>query len=230
MDSSLSLLSTNRKFISAYYSFYSENALLPEGIDGNLLTHLIVGWTGVHPLTGAIEYAEPLVAGLKRCVQLKWKFPHLKVMVVCGGGMPFSFMVDDPTRVNRFVNSCLELLELCELDGLDLDWEFPVWQSRKRDKLNFTNLLHRLREAFGSHYLLTAAVAAPKLVVDPAYDIPAIAAYLDFVNLMCYDFNLFKYEVDFLKFYSCQNRPLSFTADLEFSLARNSMTKRDILI
>lgn len=35
--------------------------------------------------------------------------------------------------------------------------------------------------------ILTAAVSAGKLTIDPAYDIPAMAENLDLINLMAYD-------------------------------------------
>ena len=31
-----------------------------------------------------------------------------------------------------------------------------------------------------------------RLIIDPAYDIAAIAPCIDFLNLMCYDYHLFK--------------------------------------
>jgi chitinase len=37
--------------------------------------------------------------------------------------------------------------------------------------------------------LLTAAVAAGKTSIDTAYEIDKLASYLDFINLMTYDFH-----------------------------------------
>ncbi|UYV62805.1 Cht9 [Cordylochernes scorpioides] len=37
--------------------------------------------------------------------------------------------------------------------------------------------------------LLTAAVSAGKKTIDTAYDVPEVSKYLDFINVMCYDYH-----------------------------------------
>ncbi len=47
-----------------------------------------------------------------------------------------------------------------------------------------------MKAAFGPHgYLLTAAVSAGKPTIDKAYDIPELSNFLDFINVMAYDFH-----------------------------------------
>ncbi|GIX75145.1 probable chitinase 10 [Caerostris extrusa] len=68
------------------------------------------------------------------------------------------------------------------------------------DKGNFVQLLKvpiililfvELKESFSSRgLLLTAAVSAGKNTIDKAYDVPSVARYLDFINLMAYDFTV----------------------------------------
>lgn len=41
--------------------------------------------------------------------------------------------------------------------------------------------------------VLVFVAAASKLIIDPAYDIPGIAQSVDFINLMGYDLNLFRW-------------------------------------
>src|SRR5699024_7543391 len=61
---------------------------------------------------------------------------------------------------------------------------------RAQDKQDFISLIRELKAAFKPHgYLLTAAVSAGKETIDRAYDIPEMNKYLDFVNLMAYDFH-----------------------------------------
>ena len=58
------------------------------------------------------------------------------------------------------------------------------------DKEHFSALAKELSDAFQPKgYLLTAAVSAGKGTIDIAYDVPALSKYLNFINLMAYDFH-----------------------------------------
>jgi len=51
-------------------------------------------------------------------------------------------------------------------------------------------LMAELRAEFDKHgYLLTAAVSAGAPVIQAAYNVPNLAKYLDFINIMAYDFH-----------------------------------------
>ncbi|KAK8736741.1 hypothetical protein OTU49_004626, partial [Cherax quadricarinatus] len=88
-----------------------------------------------------------------------------------------------------FVDSSVEMLKAHNFDGLDMDWEYPTQRGGKpEDKENFISLLSDLKTALHAEgMILTAAVSAGKLTIDPAYNIPAMAENLDIVNLMAYD-------------------------------------------
>lgn len=100
------------------------------------------------------------------------------------------------TRYTRqtFVYSAIPFLRKRGFDGLDMDWEYPKGSD---DKKNFVLLLKELREAFEAEaqelkkprLLLSAAVPVGPDNVRGGYDVPAIASYLDFINLMAYDFH-----------------------------------------
>ena len=93
-----------------------------------------------------------------------------------------------------FVFSAIPFLRKHGFDGLDLDWEYPKGTS---DKTNFVSLLKELREAFdaeaqelkAARLLLTAAVPVGPDNIKGGYDVPAVASYLDFINIMAYDFH-----------------------------------------
>jgi GH18 family chitinase len=58
---------------------------------------------------------------------------------------------------------------------LDFDWEFPAWQSDKKERVHFTQLLMELKDELNrrhSKLLVSVAVAAPKPIIDDSYDIP----------------------------------------------------------
>ena len=77
--------------------------------------------------------------------------------------------------------------------GLDVDWEYP----KASDRENFVAYLKELHEAFAfeaeetgnSKLLLSAAVPVGPDNVRGGYDVPMVSKYLDFINLMAYDFH-----------------------------------------
>lgn len=77
------------------------------------------------------------------------------------------------------------------LDGIDIDWEFPVWPgSDKRQFNDFTKFLKELRAASRSNnnkgFLISVAVAAPGTIIDKAYDIKEMAEYVFLILLFYY--------------------------------------------
>jgi chitinase len=137
--------------------------------------------------------------------KLKEKHPHLKVLISIGG-WTWSDHFSDAARSTGsrkdFVQSCRELYfqEYPGLfDGVDIDWEFPVnggiQEGRPEDRRNFTLLLDELRQQLdeqgdrdGKRYLLTiAAPAGPRVYAN--LELERIHPYLDWINLMTYDFH-----------------------------------------
>jgi chitinase len=138
-------------------------------------------------------------------LELKQKYPDLKVLISIGGwswSENFSKAAQDDASRQRFAASCIELyLNQYKgvFDGLDVDWEYPVGGGLKpgkpEDKKNFTLLLGELRRQLDQlgakenrHYLLTiAAPVGPGNIRNLEPD--AIAATVDWINLMSYDFH-----------------------------------------
>jgi len=94
------------------------------------------------------------------------------------------------------VGAAVEFLRDWGLEGLSLDWEYPVcWQVDCRagpaqDREGFTALLAELAAVFRPRgWTLSAAVSPSKAVMDNAYDIPAIIPHLDIINIMAYDYH-----------------------------------------
>lgn len=69
--------------------------------------------------------------------------------------------------------------ENLDLDGLDLDWEFPSSADFPGyQKIHFAQLIYELKKSFNQsnkQLILSAAVAAPQVIVDQSYDIPELA-------------------------------------------------------
>lgn len=130
--------------------------------------------------------------------------PRIKMLISVGGwgvgGFSDAALTDSSRQ--RFAQTAVALLRTQRADGLDVDWEYPGHHEadidwRPADRENFTALLTTLRQAFDRasredaqaprHYLLTAALADGRYLDH--VQLAAVAAQLDWINVMTYDFN-----------------------------------------
>ena len=133
---------------------------------------------------------------------LKKDNPSLTVLVSVGGWLwstNFSDVVLTRESRRTFVQSVVDFLDLYELDGLDIDWEYPGMPGaghpfRAEDKRNFTTLLKNLHREFEHHarkthhrlFLTFAAGASAEYVAHT--ELGKLQKYVDTVNLMAYDY------------------------------------------
>jgi chitinase len=135
---------------------------------------------------------------------LKSRNPKLKILVSVGGWGADGFSDAALTEASRakFAQSAAELIARNDLDGIDLDWEYPGLPGpgivhREEDKHNFTLLLEALRHRFDAlgaerhrgndRYLITAALADGEFVAHIELD--RIHEHVDWIDLMTYDFH-----------------------------------------
>lgn len=141
-------------------------------------------------------------SSLARLVGLRRENPALKVMLSVGGWGAGHFSEAALTDASRrqFAEDAAGLIERHDLDGVDVDWEYPTLAGggishRPEDKRNFSLLLetvrHRLdqlgKQHGGRHYFLTIAAADGEFVAG--IELARAARSLDWFNLMAYDFH-----------------------------------------
>jgi chitinase len=200
------------------WSVYQRNYHVRD-IPAARLTHInyafakiVNGECALHDPYAAIDKAYPgdkwdagaLRGNFKQLQLLKQKNPHLKTLISVGGWTlsgPFSDVALTTATRAKFARSCVAFMLKYGFDGVDIDWEYPVSgglegnKTRAADKQNYTLLLAELRRQLDAqskkdrkHYLLTiAAPAGPQTYRNLELD--RIAAYLDWINLMTYDFH-----------------------------------------
>lgn len=198
--------------VSCYYNLPSEhgiNQLMPSDINPFLCTHINVAFARV--LDKQIKLENYQYRVLLDIVKLKQKNPFLKILLSVGGAgndNGFSDMVIDHTSRKIFIKSIKNMLRNYTLDGIDLDWEFPALHKAEvggRERQHFSQLLREIQKEYvreKRNYYLTVAVAAPQAIVDISYDVDQLNQYVDYVNIMTYDFHYYTKYTPFTGFNS----------------------------
>ncbi|KAL7300198.1 hypothetical protein TKK_0007041 [Trichogramma kaykai] len=169
----------------------------PEDIDSSLCTHIIYAFATLknHLLSESNDKDAEMY---ERLIALREKNPDVKILLAIGGwafgSTPFKELTSNTFRMNQFVYEAIDFLREYKFDGLDVDWEYPRGAD---DRNSYVNLLKELRVAFEGEakstnlpkLILSAAVPASFEAIAAGYDVPEISKYLDFINIMAYDFH-----------------------------------------
>nr|WP_099563954.1 glycoside hydrolase family 18 protein [Gaetbulibacter sp. 4G1] len=173
----------------------------PSSVDANKLTHINYAFANI--VDGKPKFELELDSiKIPKVIALKKKNPNLKVLYSIGGWVwsdQFSHIAAYPESRLKFAKGCVKLMKKHAFDGVDLDWEYPGQRAednaiRPSDKENFTKLLAEIRKQLdaaaktdNTHYLLTIATGANQAYIDNT-DLGKAHQYLDFINIMCYDY------------------------------------------
>lgn len=178
------------KVIAGYVNSSDRGGLIPEDI--KKLTHINLAFGTIDQ--GEIHVNEEGLLG--RVQELKTINPELKISLSLVGKTGADFPVGSATDEGRqkIADSCVKVLTQYDLDGIDLDWEYPCCpenysEATPADKYNFTYLCQTIREALDTlegHKLLTIAAGGDRYYTDST-EMDKVQAYLDFVYIMTYD-------------------------------------------
>ncbi|MFD7814166.1 glycosyl hydrolase family 18 protein [Streptomyces sp. NPDC059785] len=145
----------------------------------------------------ADTWDQPLRGNFNQLRQLKAKYPNIKVLWSFGGWTWSGGFGEAAANPAAFAQSCYDLVEdprwADVFDGIDIDWEYPNACGLSCDTSGsaaYKNLMQALRAKFGSSNLVTAATTADGTdggKVDAA-DYGGAAQYVDWYNVMTYDF------------------------------------------
>jgi len=179
--------------IMAYY--VPEKEYQPEKLPLDQLTHIIFSFSKV--IDGKMGFDnEEAGEKLHMLVDQKQNHPHLKVMLACGGwgAGGFSDMSVTAEGRSKFVQSAIRMIEQYQLDGIDMDWEYPALDyagidAREEDTQNFTLLMKELREEMDKldrPQTLTFASAGWKYYYEKI-ELNEVMKYANYMNVMTYD-------------------------------------------
>ncbi len=188
---------------TAYVTYYG--SLTP---DPEVMTHINYAFAELYVRDGVYQgfKVQGNLSRFEQIASLKNQNPDLKICLSFShtvansdnkqdGG--FSAMCKSEAGRRAFAEDCLAFLKKYNLDGVDLDWEFPglSWSGAACDPScdtdNYVLLVKQLRETLGTSYTISyAGYCSDKTSVSGGYryvDIKAMDPYVDYVNIMAYD-------------------------------------------
>jgi len=183
------------------YVFAQDSQLLPGQIDAQQLTRVNYAFANIKDgrMVTGFAFDGQNFAMLN---SLKKQNPDFTVLVSVGGWLwSTNFSDVSLTGESRkiFINSVMDFLAKYDLDGLDIDWEYPGMVGsghpfRNVDSDNFTHLLKELRTRFDERsakthrklYLTFAAGSSQDYLAHT--NMKQAQQYVDTVNLMAYDY------------------------------------------
>lgn len=192
----------------------------------SVLTHIIYAFAKPNPETGDcelvdlwadiganFEHRKKVGGNFGQLLQLKQKYPHLKILLSVGGGTYSKYFsqIAQKGLLSHFVQSTMKVMSQYSytyqhskdgdtrhhlfqypdlFDGVDLDWEWSAGQVGEQDVLAYQELIKlfscELKHKKHKKMLTTALQASPKIIASlPLAD---IASYIDWYNVMAYDF------------------------------------------
>ncbi len=182
MCASLNLHAASPRVV-AYVTSWSQE--IPDPL---LVTNINYAFGHVSESFDSVKIDNP--GRLQKIADLKRLYPDLEVQLSIGGwgSGRFSEMAADPKLRKAFAENCRRVMEKYNLDGIDIDWEYPTSNaagisSSPEDTKNFSLLMCDLRKALPKGALLTLATISSAQFID----FKEIMQYVDFVNIMAYD-------------------------------------------
>ncbi|KAJ2122150.1 hypothetical protein IW147_003654 [Coemansia sp. RSA 720] len=212
--------------VVGYYESWKQPQTV--GVDFSKYTHINLAF-GIPNADGTFVFDETLaIPETVSTIRAK----GAKVLVSIGGWSGsnlISTILKDTTANANFMTNIVNYIKTNDLDGVDLDWEYPGKVGAQcnvvdeaNDTPNYLVFLQGLKAAFAKEFgegkkLITMAVYVMPFYINgaPSTDVSEFAKVVDYAHLMQYDINGAWLEV------SGPNAPLNFAPNLgtQFSFA-----------
>jgi GH18 family chitinase len=191
-------------------------------IKAKQLTHINYAFVNVINHRAVLSNLATDTVNFRNLNTLKQQNPDLKIIISIGGwawSANFSDAVLTDTARAAFAASAIDIVRQYDLDGVDIDWEYPALPGeegniyRPEDTKNYTLLfrdlragLDKLQKETHKHQYLTTAVGASASFVSHT-EMGKAAKYLDYINLMTYDYGMHKIAGHHTNLYDYSTNP-----------------------
>lgn len=185
-DSTIEPEESTEKISLAYVESRCNN--IPEP---TLFSHLIYAFGEFNATNDGVIIPTP--EKLRTMSELKLQNSKLKIILGIGGRKKegFSEMARDNVKLKKFVNNCSEIISKYNLDGIDLDWEFPTTElgghtACPQDAENYVKLVMELRNILGSEkWISFYSNNSGKWI-----DFKGMLPYITYVNVSGYNLSI----------------------------------------
>ncbi len=125
-----------------------------DNIDANKLTHINYAFVDIKNGKAFLSNEKTDSTNFRKLNLLKAQNPELKILISIGGwawSENFSDAVLTDSSRKVFAKSSVEIIKKHNLDGVDIDWEYPGMPGeegnvfRPEDKQNYTEMFHAIR-------------------------------------------------------------------------------------
>jgi chitinase len=193
----------NKPVIIGYVGGFRQNIIEPSSIDAKGLSHINYAFVDVKDNRAWLHNEKTDTVNFRKLNELKTINPDIKILISIGGwswSKHFSDAVLTDTSTQNFAQSAVNIVSAYNLDGVDIDWEYPgmIGDSnvyRPEDRAHYTNLFKNLREKLDAlnkqtnkKYFVTTAIGGSLEFLQHT-QLEEAQKYLDYINLMSYDFN-----------------------------------------
>lgn len=189
-----------KKIIASYIPLYEK--WKAEDIQGYKLTDAIIAFAKFDE-NNRISFDKYNQTELEEVKRLTNLYPHLNISLSIGGWgvTEFSEVAASEELRALFISDCIELLETYNMNGIDIDWEYPVGENwlpdvdrSWNDKVNFTKLirefraeLDKLEKINGKEYILSYASGINEWAITNL-EYKEVFQLVDRINLMGYSY------------------------------------------
>lgn len=159
--------------------------------DPNMFTHLVYAFAVFNDDCDGLIIPTP--EKLRGMAELKRRNPELKVILGIGGYKREGFceMAGDKKKRKAFVREVKNLTDSLDLDGVDLDWEFPTTEAGGHtaspdDTRNYVALVKDLRKALGKNKWISYYSEPYGSYIDHKRMVP----YVNYVHVSGYNLSI----------------------------------------
>lgn len=216
--------------IIGYVGGYNGNIVESSLIDARKLSIINYAFVDVKDSLAWLHNEKTDTVNFRKLNELKQINPELKIVISIGGwtwSKNFSDAVLTETSTEKFSRSSVDIVEKYDLDGVDIDWEYPGMKGdnntyRPEDRKNYTYMFRKIREHLdelslktNKKYLVTTAIGGSREFLQHT-QMEEAQKYLDYINLMTYDFdgtydNMSSHHSNL---YAPENMPYIYSADI----------------